>query len=412
MPKMGFHWILLLSNVLGMTTVSAQEWPQWRGPNRDGVLTGFAAPATWPQELTRVWKSPVGGGYSSPIVSGSRIYVHTQQEGKEVISSIDMKSGKTLWSQSYPADFNKNRYAREMDKGPYSTPLVHDGSLYTLGTTGILSSFDARTGDLKWRKDFSEYADTSRLFCGTAMSPLVDRGLLMVHVGDDRTGWVIGFDANTGSERWRWKGDGPGYASPIVADLEGERQFITLTDKSVIGISVEDGRLLWSFSHADEWNENIVTPVLDGNRLIISGVRQGTRAIELKKNGEAWAPTQLWHNSKIRMYMSSPVLSGGFLYGLSSLRKGQFFCLDIRNGEARWTTLGREAENASILASQEFLFLLTDEGRLIVAAKSPEGFSPLARYTVADGPTWAHPVLWKGGILVKDSTSISLWRLD
>jgi outer membrane protein assembly factor BamB len=392
--------------------ISAQEWPQWRGPNRDGLIAPFTSPAKWPKNLTQRWKTAIGGGLSSPVVSQSKIYVHSSNGDQETVSCIDLKTGKTIWSKNYAAPFTKNQYAREMDKGPFSTPVVHRDNLYTLGTTAVLSCFDARTGELKWRKDHSRYADTSKLFCGAAMSPIIDRGLLIVHVGDDRKGWVIAFDAETGQERWKLEGDGPGYASPIIVELENERQVVTLTDKSLIGISVDSGKLLWRLSHPDEWNENIVTPVLHGKTLVISGVRQGTRAIRVTREDDQWKTTNIWHNPKIAMYMSSPVLDGDLLYGLSNLRKGQLFCLDVKTGDVLWTTEGREGQNAAILQSQKEIFLLTNDADLIIASKSAKGFEHLARYKVADSSTWAHPVILDRQILIKDAANLTLWSIE
>jgi outer membrane protein assembly factor BamB len=376
------------------------------------VIISFSAPAKWPEKLTQMWKTAVGGGYSSPVVSDGRIYVHARQEDQETVSCVDLKTGRIIWNQSYAAAFTKNQYARQMDKGPFSTPVLHAGKLYTLGTTAILSCFDARTGTLKWRKDYSQNADTSKLFCGTAMSPVIDQDKIIVHVGDDRRGWVIAFDAETGQERWKWEGDGPGYASPLIAELEGERQAVTLTDKSVIGISVRSGKLLWKLPHPDEWNENIVTPVLYGKTLIISGVRQGTRAIKITKNGDSWTITQLWHNPKVAMYMSSPLLDGDLLYGLSQLRKGQFFCLDARTGETLWMTDGREGPNAALLHAQSVMFALTNDADLIVVQKSAKGFDPIARYKVADSPTFAHPVILGRQVIIKDTSALTCWSLE
>lgn len=406
--------VLLLLTVLFVTprTTGAQEWNQWRGANRNGLVSNFNAPVTWPKTLTQKWKTPIGSSYSSPVVWQTGIYVHTRRDEQEVVSGVDLKTGKLLWSQSYAAPFAKNQYAKQMGKGPHSTPVVHAGKLYTLGVTAILSCFDAKTGALKWRKDYSQSVDTSKLFCGTAMSPLIDKGSVIVHLGDDRKGWLIAFEAATGKELWKWEGDGPGYASPIIAELEGVRQIVTLTDKSLISIAAETGKLLWRFPHPDEWNENIITPVLYQKSLIISGVRQGTRAIKVAKEGSGWQVSQLWHNPKIAMYMSSPVLDGDYLYGLSALRKGQFFCLDARTGAALWTTEGREATNAALLHTKNFLFLLTDDAELIVAAKSLKGFEPLARYTVADSPTWSFPIILDKQIVTKDEANLTLWSVE
>jgi outer membrane protein assembly factor BamB len=407
MRKMNFIAMLIL--FFG-SFASAQEWNQWRGPNRDGVAV-FSPPARWPETLTRKWKVAVGGGYSSPVVSGSKIFVHTHTGDQETVSSLDLNTGKILWSKNYPAAFAKNQYAAKMDRGPFSTPLIHRGKLYTLGVTAVLTCFDTEDGRVVWRKDFSKQIDTSKLFCGTAMSPVIDNRRLIVHVGDDRRGWMIAYDTDTGKELWTWEGDGPGYSSPIVVDLEGERQIVTLTDKSVIGVSVSSGKLLWKLAHPDEWNENIVTPVLYGKTLIISGVRQGTRAIRVTRDRE-WSVAEVWRNGRVAMYMSSPVIDGDFLYGLSNIRKGQFFCMDARTGETLWATEGREATSASVVDGGKVLFFLTTEAELIVSAKSAKGFEQIARYTVADSPTYSHPIFFGNKVLIKDASSLALWAFE
>lgn len=397
---------------LSVSRADAQEWTQWRGPNRDGLVTSFSEPNTWPKNLTQKWKVEVGGGYSSPVVSESKVYLHTRRDEEEIVSCIDLKTGKIIWSKNYSAAFSKNQYAVKMGKGPNSTPVLYAGNLYTLGVTAILSCFDAATGSLKWRKDFSKDIDTSKLFCGTSMSPVIDRGLLIIHIGDDRKGWVTAFDAETGKDKWKLEGDGPGYASPIIVEFEGTRQAITLTDKSVVGIAVDSGKLLWRHPFPDEWNENIITPLAHGKNLIISGVRQGTKAIRISKEADQWKTTEIWHNPKIAMYMSSPVLDGDFLYGLSHLRKGQFFCLDARTGEVLWATEGREGPNASVLSAKKVMFLLTSDADLIVANKGAKGFEQIARYTVANSSTWAHPVVIGRQILIKDEANLMLWSID
>lgn len=406
--------VVLLPIILTLNLVcaKAQEWTQWRGANRDGATSNFSVPNVWPRALIQKWKVDVGGGYSSPVVSQSFVYVHTRRDEKEIVTCIDVKTGKTVWSQSYAAPFAKNQYAVKMGKGPNSTPIIHAGNLYTLGVTGILSSFDAKTGKLKWRKDYSQSVDTSKLFCGTAMSPLIEKGALIVHVGDDRKGWVIAFDIESGNEKWKWEGDGPGYASPIVFDVEGSRQIVTLTDKSVVGLESSTGKLLWKFPYPDEWNENIITPVVYKKSLIVSGVRQGTRAIKVTKEGDKWSASEIWSKPDVKMYMSSPVLDGDYLYGLGSLRKGQFFCMDARTGETVWMTEGREATNASLVGTQKVIFALTDTAELIVTSKNTKAFEQVARYTVANSSTWTHPIIFGKQILVKDDSNLILWSLE
>ena len=165
---------------------AADEWPQWRGPARTGVLAAAEAPAAWPQALKKGWSVAVGEGYSSPVVSSGRVFVHGRRGTEEVVSAIDLATGKVAWEQKYPAPAAKNPYAKEMALGPYSTPLVDAERVYTLGTTAILSAWNVKTGALVWRKDFSPTIDTSKLFCGTATSPLQTKDGVVVHVGDDR----------------------------------------------------------------------------------------------------------------------------------------------------------------------------------------------------------------------------------
>jgi outer membrane protein assembly factor BamB len=391
---------------------TAQDWTQWRGPHRDGVVKNFMAPTIWPDKLKQVWKTPVGSGYSSPVVSNDKLWIHTRRDDNEIVSCLELKTGKILWSNSYPVPFNKNQYATQMGKGPHSTPALHEGRLFTLGVNALLSCFDAETGVLKWRKDFG-VPDTSKMFCGTAMSPLIDGGALIVHVGDDiRGGQMIAFDVATGKEKWKLSCDGPGYASPIIVTLAGARQIVTMTDKSVIGVAAHNGQLLWRLPWPDEWNENIVTPMLWKNLLILSGTRRGTMAVQPVRNGEQWELKQIWHNPEIAMYMNSPVLEGNHLFGLSSKRKGQYFCLEAATGKAVWTTEGREGFQSAMLNAKDVILILTSEANLIVTRKSPKGFEQLAKYTVADSPTFAHPVLMGKRILVKDDAAVTLWSLD
>jgi outer membrane protein assembly factor BamB len=403
-------WTLAL--VALTATLDARQWPQWRGPNRDGIVPAALVPASWPDKPARKWTREVGEGYSSPVVADGRVYVHSRRDPDEVISAFDLATGRPIWTQKYPAAFSKNKYALEMAKGPNSTPAFANGRLFTLGMSSILSSWDAATGDLKWRKDWSKEIDTSKLFTGTAMSPIIAGGFVIVHVGDDGEGAFRAFDPMTGGEKWSLPGHGPGYASPIVTTLGGVPHIVTMTDKSVVGVSPSTGQLVWQLPFPDEWNENIVTPTVAGDVLVVSGTRKGTFGYRLESAGGRVTPKQLWHNTDLPMYMSSPVADGAYIYGLSSKRKGQVFCLDARTGTAKWATEGRAATNASILSAGANLIVLTTDGDLIVARRGPEKFDELRRYKIADSQTWAHPVLLGGDLLVRDATSITLWGLQ
>jgi outer membrane protein assembly factor BamB len=382
----------------------AQDWPQWRGPDRDGVSAASAG--AWPEKLNLKWKVEVGEGHSSPVVAGGRIYVHARRGEREVVSCLDLADGRIIWQQNYEAPYTVNPAARAHGKGVKSTPVVDGRRICTFGIDGILSCFDAQTGKLHWRKEFG-----SPDF-GTAMSPLLDRGLLIAHTGTRSGGALIAFDAGSGQEKWRWAGDGPGYASPIVIELGGTRQVVTQTRSNIVGVSADMGRLLWRIPFTTPYEQNIVTPVLYRDRLIFSGLQQGVMGVKVSNRGGDWTAERLWENKNVSMYMSSPVVSGDLLFGFSHRNSGQFFCLDPRSGETLWTSPGRQAENAAIVTAGPVLLMLTDGAELIVANKTGKAFETIRKYTVADTPTWAHPVVLDQGVLVKDAASLAMWTRE
>jgi len=409
-------WILayLLGGglIIGNNIASAQDWPQWRGPNRDGAANGFIPPKAWPEKLKPVWKISVGIGHASPLVVAGKIYQHARQDDNETVLCLDLSTGKILWQQSYPAPYSMNMAAFGHGKGPKATPAFYNGKLYTFGISGILSCFEAATGSLKWRKEFSkQFKETSPAF-GVSASPIIDNGLCIVNVGGSNQGALTAFDAETGNVKWSWQGDGPGHASPIVADLAGTRQVITQTQNFCIGVAAATGQLLWKIPLTTDYDQNIVTPIISQGLIIFSGLDKGTFAIKVSKSGTNWTTEQVWHNKELSMYMNSPVLSGNLLFGMSDRRSGQYFCLDAKTGVTLWTSEGRQGDNAAIINAGDFLFLLNDEANLIVAKASAKAYEPVAKYTVAESSTWAHPAVSGRQILVKDKSALVLWSLE
>lgn len=400
----GFIFISLTA-----TVTTAQEWTQWRGPARDGSVSTKNAPATWPEALQQKWRVEIGEGYSSPVVSGGRVFVHGRRDPEEIVASINLADGKVLWENKYQADFKKNQYAVSMAKGPNATPLVAGNRLFTLGVTGILNAWDTATGKLLWTKDFSRSIDTSQLFCGTAASPLTVNGRLVVQVGSDiHGGQILALDPATGKTEWEWKGLGPGYASPVAIEVGGSQQIVTMTEGSIVALDGKSGKELWSSPFPDEWHENIATPLWTGTNLIVSGPRQGTHAYTLAQSGGKWQATEIWKNPDIAMYMSSPVFGDGLIYGISSKKKGQFFAMDVKTGAVRWTTEGREGEHASLLLTPQHVVFLTNGADLIVAKRGTPAFTVERRYEVAKAATFAMPVLLGSNILVRDATGLML----
>ena len=392
---------------LFVVDVPAQEWTSWRGAARDGVVPAANTPKAWPAAWKEGWRVEVGEGYSTPVVGGGKLFVHSRRDPQEIVTAIDLGSGRQAWQQSYEAQFTKNQYATKMAKGPNATPLLSDGRLFTLGSTGNFIAWDAATGKRVWSKDFSQTVDTSKLFCGTSASPLLINGMVVVQVGSDVAGGqIVALDPATGATKWSWKGPGPGYASPVAIDAAGAKQIITLTDRSVIGIDAATGRQLWTTPFPDEWNENIATPVWTGTHLVVSGPRQGTHAYSLAQSGGAWTVTQVWRNPQVTMYMSSPVFADGVIYGHSIRNKGQFVALDPATGTPKWTTSGRTADHASLQVTPSHLVFLTSDGKMIVAKRNTAEFAVEKEYDVAAAATYASPVFLGGELIVRDATSV------
>lgn len=402
--------------VFAFTTLAsasfAQDWPQWRGANRDGHIASFTTPKVWPEQLKMKWKVDVGFGHSSPLVVGKKVFLQSRQGEQEVASCFDLDTGKLLWKDGYAAPYQMNPAAMGHGKGPKSTPAVAAGKLYTLGITGILSCYDTATGKVLWRKEFSKRFKFTSPDFGTAMSPVVDNGLVIVHVGGQDSGALIAFDAESGTEKWGWKNDGPGYASPIVVELAGIRQVITQSQQNIIGVNETNGELLWQIPFTTDYAQNIVTPVLYKEMLIFSGLDKGTFAVKLVKNGGKVKPETVWTNKEVSMYMNSPVLNGDYLYGMSHKKKGQFFCIDAKTGATVWTSNGREGDNAVILNTGSLLFLLDDAADLTIANADAKKYEVLKKYTVAQSATWAHPAIIGKQILIKDFSSLTLWSVE
>jgi outer membrane protein assembly factor BamB len=399
-------WGLGVGLALGVSASAAQDWNQWRGPSRNGTVTAAATPK-WPAAFKRAWRVDVGEGYSSPVVSGGRVFVHSRKDPDELVTAIDLASGKMVWQSKYLSTFSKNQYATKMAKGPHSTPLVTGDQVITVGGTGIVSAWNVQTGAPAWRKDYSASVDLSKLFTGTAASPLLEAGSVIVQVGSDvHGGRIIALDPRTGAEKWTWKGKGPGYASPVIVTVGASRQIVTMTNGSIEGLDAKSGAALWSVPFPDEWHENIMTPIWTGTHLIVSGIRAGTRAYTLKPLAGKWQADEAWKNPDVAWYMSTPVSAKGVLYGLSVKKKGQLVAVDAATGALKWSSEGRAAEHASILLTPAHVLVLTTAGELVLVKPSMAKYDEERRYTVADSATWAVPVVLSDGLIVRDATGV------
>ncbi len=396
--------VFLLMGTAALAQVPAADWSQWRGPRRDGTVSS-ALPANLPQALTKRWEVAVGAGHSSPVIAGDRVVIHTRQADKEITRAISLSTGKELWRDEYAAPYSMNPSARAHGPGPKSTPAISRGRVFTFGISGILSALDLATGKVLWRTP----APAAAPDFGTAMSPLVDGMSVIAHVSGASGGALTAFDAATGKPGWRWTGDGPAYASPVIATVAGTRHLITQTRKSVVSVNAADGTLLWQMPFSTDFDQNSITPVVSGDLVIISGLSKGVAAFRIARKGTQWTASPAWKNDEVPMYMSTPVINGTTLYGLSHRNRGQFFALDLASGKTQWTTPGRDGENASVISAGELLLLSTTNAELIVARANPSKLDEVRRYKIAESAVWAHPAIAARVILIKDVDKLICW---
>jgi len=385
----------------------AQDWPQWRGTNRDAKAAGFTVPKTWPKELTQKWKVTVGQGDATPALVGDKLYVFARQGGDEITLCLDAATGKEVWQDKYAAQAVAG--APSSHPGPRSSPTVADGKVVTLGVGGILSCLDAATGKMLWRKD--DFPGAWPKFF-TAMSPIIVDGLCIAHLGKQGEGAIVAYDLAAGNQKWKWTGDGPAYASPVLLTVEGAKMIVAQTEKNIVAIAVADGKLLWEAPFAPQGMAyNAATPIVDGQTIIYAGQGRGTKAVKIEKQGDGFAAKELWSNPENAVQFNSPILKNGLLFGLS--QRGNFFCINAQTGQTAWTDpTGGRGGFGSIVDAGSVVLALTSKSPLVAFEPNDKEYKELASFKVAENQTYAYPVVAGSRIFVKDQDSITLWTVE
>jgi outer membrane protein assembly factor BamB len=398
-------WVLLM----GAASAWAQDWPQWRGPNRDNKVKGFAVPATWPKELSKQWQVSVGIGESSPLLVGDKVYVFARQDDDEVTLCLDAASGKEIWRDKYAAEKVKGAAANIGGgfKGTRSTPALAEGKICTLGVGGVVSCLDAATGKVVWRHDTK-----SKPQFYTSSSPLIVDGKCIVYVAA-----LTAYDLASGESKWEWTGGGTPYGSPVLMTVDGAKQVVTPTVGAIAGISLGDGKPLWEVKVGGEgYQGNFSTPVIDGQTVIYSaaakGKDAGTVAVKIDKQAEGYAATELWRKIQAAHQYHAPLLKDGLLYGVSAGGRN-FFCWDAKTGDQLWIDSAQRGQCGSILDVGPVLVSVTSDKHLVAFKAGAKEYQEVAKYKVADAETWAIPILAGKRIFVKDrGGSLTLWTLE
>jgi outer membrane protein assembly factor BamB len=397
--------VLIGTTALGEAQRPSADVTQWRGAARDGIITGLTAPAAWPETLTERWKVDIGTGYATPLVVDNRVYQFSRIGDNETMTALDAASGKILWQAGYAATFTMNPATKQHGPGPKSTPIFFNGRLYSIGMTGTVTAWDAASGKQVWQ---NAGTGLEMLYTTHAFSPLVDGGHVIFHVGGNDKGALTAFDLNTGAVRWSWAGDGPGYASPIVATFDGVRQIVTPTQAKIVGVDASTGALLWERPMKHQFVSNSITPIVNGQTVIVAGTGP-LFAFAVARRAGQWTTEQIWENTEVPLRFTTPVVAGDVLYGFSGRNAGQYYAMDARSGKTLWTSDGRQAAHASMARAGDLLFSLESDGELVIARNSQTAFEPVRRYKVSADETWAQPAISGNRVFVKDVTSLTLW---
>jgi outer membrane protein assembly factor BamB len=387
----------------------ADDWPQWRGPNRDGVwhesglVEKFAD-----KELKIAWRQPIASGYSGPTVAAGRVFVTDRQvEPKQIerVLCFDEKSGKPLWTHAYDCAYEKVGYTA----GPRASVAIDGGRAYALGSMGHLHCLDVSSGTVLWSKDCNELYKIRMPIWGISASPLVEGESVIVQIGGEGA-CLVAFDKKSGEEKWRALGDNASYSAPIMVEQAGRRVMVCWTGDSVSGLDPVTGEVLWRhpFKPA-KMVINVATPVVDDGRIFLTSFYDGSMLLRLAK--DHLAVESLWarsgrdemHTDALHSIISTPYFDGEYVYGVDSY--GEFRCLDAKTGDRVWESLEPTPKSRwstiHMVRNGERMWMFNERGELLIARLSPKGYEEISRarliaptrvqLSMRGGVCWSHP---------------------
>jgi len=389
------------------TGVCASDWPQWRGPNRDGVWQEEGIIERFDDaQLPIRWRAKIASGYSGPTVADGRVYVTdrlTAPNEAERIHCFNAMTGEKIWSHTNECKYERVAYR----DGPRASVTINDGRAYSLGTMGHFFCFDAAKGAVLWSKDlYTEYKIRMPMW-GIAAAPLVEDELAIVQIGGENSACLVAFNKITGKEQWRALNDVASYSAPIVIEQAGKRVIICCTGERVVGLDPNSGKLYWEHPFASE--QNISTPVAHNNFLFVSSFFDGSLLLKLNANELTVSP--VWRRKgasetrtdSLHCCISTPLLQGDYIYGADSY--GELRCLDLNTGNRIWESLDAVPKarwaNIHFVRHKDNIWMFNERGELIISKLSPQGFQEISRTKVINptqgqldqrgGVCWSHP---------------------
>jgi outer membrane protein assembly factor BamB len=385
-------------------SASAGSWTDFRGPQRDGRYRQGPIATTWPSGgLQPVWKQPIGVGFASFVAAEGRLFTIEQRRDREVVASYDAETGRELWTHGWQAG-----YRDHTGDGPRATPTWHGGRIYALGAEGDLRVLDAQAGKLIWQKNILADNGAQNLSWGMAASPLIVDDKVIVLPGGRGGKSVVAYHKDTGARVWSVLDDRQAYTAPMVVTLGGKRQLIVVSAERAVGLTVEEGRLLWESPWVTDYGVNASQPIVIGdNRLFLSaGYGHGASVIELTPTGETFSVRTVWENTRMKNKFTSSVLHEGHIYGLD---EAILACMDAATGELKWKG-GRYGYGQLVLANGH-LIVAAENGDLALVKASPASHQEVARFPAIEGKTWNHPAIADGRLFVRNGEEMAAFDL-
>lgn len=424
-------FLVLGAALIVSSFASADDFPQWRGMNRDGVLNEDNLLEELPKgELPKKWSVPIGSGYSGPTVAKGKVYVTDRGIGEsdnqvERILCFDAETGKQVWEHNYKVDYNDDDYNIGYKAGPRAAVTIHDGKAISVGAMGDLKCLDATTGEVLWEHDLAREYKVKMPIWGITAAPLIHDNLVIQIAAGSAGACVVAFDLDTGKEKWRAIDELAGYSAPIMVRQGQQDVAVCWTGESVTGLNPETGQTLWRLPmESRNMPIGVATPVTSGKYLFVSSFYDGSMLIEM--NLEKPEVKQVWrrigtnerNTDALHCMISTPLIKEEYIYGVDSY--GELRCLDLATGDRVWenTTAVPRARWATIHTMQdgEREIMLNDQGELIFANLNPKGYEEYSRTKLLDttlrqlprrnGVTWAHPAIANGVIFARSDKEL------
>ena len=389
--------------------VDSMNWPQWRGPNRDGFLP---KDAPWPAKisegnLTQSWRVELGKGYPGPIVSDQLVFTIESMENQESVKAFDRKSGKLAWSIEWEGKMKVPFFAAKNGSWVRSTPAFDGENLFVCGMRDVLHSIHAKTGKINWKVDFVERYDTPLPAFGMVCSPLIEGDHLYIQAGSG----FVKLDKKTGKSIWRTLTDkggmfGSAFSSPVIKEINGVKQLVVQTRTDLAGVDPQSGKKLWSKPIKAFRGMNILTPTILDNQIFTSSYGGKSLMLDIQKTGDKQSVQLAWEN-KQEGYMSGPIMIDGFCY--IHLKKQRITCLDMKNGETKWISSESFGKYMSMVSNGKEILALDESGILYLIKPSPEKFIILEKRTISESPTWAHLALSGNQLFVRELEALACY---